>query len=221
MNKKLIIIPDKELIKIPVKDNGEKMVCIKDFIPKVIINSPKYISDEGKKFVGQAATARIGLVKRLVIVQGLLPAGYKLFIRSAYRSLIVQEKTYQKTYNKMKKNNPNWSLDKLKDEVSKFVAPLDIVPPHSTGGAVDISIIGPDVRHLEMGTKMGQDTDLEKTRTDSNKISKVAIKNRKLLVCVMTKAGFVNYPTEWWHWSYGDRYWAAKLRKRYSIYKGI
>ncbi|MEK8108013.1 hypothetical protein NKG94_28990 [Micromonospora sp. M12] len=18
----------------------------------------------------------------------------------------------------------------------------------------------------------------------------------------------VNYPTEWWHWSYGDRYWA-------------
>jgi hypothetical protein len=20
--------------------------------------------------------------------------------------------------------------------------------------------------------------------------------------------GFVNYPTEWWHWSYGDRYWA-------------
>ena len=21
-------------------------------------------------------------------------------------------------------------------------------------------------------------------------------------------AGFVNYPTEWWHWSFGDRYWA-------------
>ena len=20
--------------------------------------------------------------------------------------------------------------------------------------------------------------------------------------------GLVNYPTEWWHWSYGDRYWA-------------
>ena len=18
----------------------------------------------------------------------------------------------------------------------------------------------------------------------------------------------MNYPTEWWHWSYGDRYWA-------------
>ncbi len=25
---------------------------------------------------------------------------------------------------------------------------------------------------------------------------------------VLRHAGFVNYPTEWWHWSYGDRYWA-------------
>ena len=24
----------------------------------------------------------------------------------------------------------------------------------------------------------------------------------------MTATGFVNYPSEWWHWSYGDRYWA-------------
>ena len=25
---------------------------------------------------------------------------------------------------------------------------------------------------------------------------------------VLSAAGLVNYPTEWWHWSYGDRYWA-------------
>jgi D-alanyl-D-alanine dipeptidase len=24
----------------------------------------------------------------------------------------------------------------------------------------------------------------------------------------LSGAGLVNYPTEWWHWSYGDRYWA-------------
>ena len=24
----------------------------------------------------------------------------------------------------------------------------------------------------------------------------------------LTAAGLVNYPTEWWHWSFGDRYWA-------------
>jgi D-alanyl-D-alanine dipeptidase len=27
---------------------------------------------------------------------------------------------------------------------------------------------------------------------------------------VLTAVGMVNYPTEWWHWSYGDRYWALR-----------
>ncbi|MDT7587682.1 MAG: zinc D-Ala-D-Ala dipeptidase, partial [Pseudonocardiales bacterium] len=30
--------------------------------------------------------------------------------------------------------------------------------------------------------------------------------------------GFVNYPTEWWHWSYGDRYWAIKTTAAAAIY---
>ncbi|MEU3710149.1 M15 family metallopeptidase [Streptomyces catenulae] len=30
--------------------------------------------------------------------------------------------------------------------------------------------------------------------------------HRRLLACALRGAGFVNYPTEWWHWSYGDRY---------------
>jgi D-alanyl-D-alanine dipeptidase len=32
--------------------------------------------------------------------------------------------------------------------------------------------------------------------------------NRELLARALRGAGLVNYPTEWWHWSYGDRYWA-------------
>jgi len=34
----------------------------------------------------------------------------------------------------------------------------------------------------------------------------------------MTVAGFVNYPTEWWHWSYGDRYWAYATHRSAAIY---
>jgi len=35
---------------------------------------------------------------------------------------------------------------------------------------------------------------------------------------VLEKVGFVNYPKEFWHWSYGDIYW-AKIKKKaiYSI----
>jgi len=221
MSKFIKIIPDSELVKVPIRDNGEQMVRIKDYVPGIVFRAPKYIKESGKKFVEQASMARIGVAERLKIAQGLLPQGHKLFLRSAYRSLAAQQKTYQATFDKIRRNNPGWSLDKLKEEASKFVAPLDIVPPHSTGGAVDISIIGPDGRQLEMGTKMGQATDIAKTRTDSDEISATARKNRKLLIEIMSSAGFVNYPTEWWHWSYGDRYWAAELKKKYSIYDGL
>ena len=30
----------------------------------------------------------------------------------------------------------------------------------------------------------------------------------------LSTAGFVNYPTEYWHWSYGDRYWAFAKRQK-------
>ncbi|GAA0923575.1 hypothetical protein GCM10009558_035600 [Virgisporangium aurantiacum] len=30
----------------------------------------------------------------------------------------------------------------------------------------------------------------------------------RLMVTALTAAGLVNSPTRWWHWSYGDRFWA-------------
>ncbi len=44
--------------------------------------------------------------------------------------------------------------------------------------------------------------------TTSTHISAEAKKNRQIMSKVLADAGFVNYPTEYWHWSYGDRYWA-------------
>jgi len=34
----------------------------------------------------------------------------------------------------------------------------------------------------------------------------------------MAAAGFVNYPSEWWHWSYGDRYWAFTTGPSHARY---
>ena len=35
---------------------------------------------------------------------------------------------------------------------------------------------------------------------------------------VLGGAGLVNYPTEWWHWSYGDRYWALATGAPGALY---
>ena len=213
------LIPEKEIIKIPIKDNGERLVCVKEFCPQIIINLALYIKKENKKSCKKATFVRESVAKRLVVAQSNLPKGYRLMLCCGHRTLSIQKKMYDKRYDKLKKENPQLSKEKLKDETSKFIAPVDIVPPHSTGGAIDISIIGPNQKELNMGTKIGTFT--EETYTNSSKISKIAKKNRKLLISVMTKAGFVNYPTEWWHWSYGDRDWAAVLKKKYSIYGSI
>jgi hypothetical protein len=34
----------------------------------------------------------------------------------------------------------------------------------------------------------------------------------------LAAAGLVNYPTEWWHWSFGDRYWAMATGSEAALY---
>jgi zinc D-Ala-D-Ala dipeptidase len=34
----------------------------------------------------------------------------------------------------------------------------------------------------------------------------------------MDAGGFINYPQEWWHWSYGDRYWAFQTSAEATLY---
>lgn len=38
---------------------------------------------------------------------------------------------------------------------------------------------------------------------------------------VLEAVGFVNYPTEYWHWSYGDRYWAYHKQKSNALYTSV
>ncbi len=33
--------------------------------------------------------------------------------------------------------------------------------------------------------------------------------------------GFVNCPMEYWHWSYGDRYFAYQTYQKYAIYNMV
>ena len=213
------LIPDSELVKIPVKDNGERLIRVKERCPKIAIRLAAYVRKDGKNFCDDACLVREGVAERLTVAQSHLPEGYRLMLRCGYRPLALQKTRYEWMLNKLRKKHPEWNQERLRDETSRCVAPPDIIPPHSTGGAVDLSIIGGRGRQLDMGERLGYFT--EKTYTHSEKISPEAGKNRELLISVMSKAGFINYPTEWWHWSYGDRYWAAVLKKRYSIYDGI
>ncbi len=39
-----------------------------------------------------------------------------------------------------------------------------------------------------------------------------------MLIAALTGAGLTHYPSEWWHWSFGDRYWAVMRDQSHAIY---
>ena len=106
----------------------------------------------------------------------------------------------------------------LVDEVEKYwAAPTageNSPSPHSTGGAVDLTLIFSDTRQpLYMGgifDDLTEDawTDGFERRAPASMSDEEARANRRLLYWSMTEAGFANNPTEWWHYSWGDQLWA-------------
>ncbi|MGW7018679.1 M15 family metallopeptidase [Streptomyces decoyicus] len=44
--------------------------------------------------------------------------------------------------------------------------------------------------------------------TEADGLPERAQRNRAVMGEALSAVDMVNYPTEWWHWSYGDRYWA-------------
>ena len=95
---------------------------------------------------------------------------------------------------------------------------------HSTGGAVDLTIVGPDGEVLEMGTGFDEFNSATWTyafEPDSGTglVNETARDNRRLLYNVMTEVGFTNLPSEWWHFDYGDGMW-AQIKNENAIYAG-
>ncbi|MDL2295381.1 D-alanyl-D-alanine carboxypeptidase family protein [Lachnospiraceae bacterium OttesenSCG-928-E19] len=146
-----------------------------------------------------------------------LPDGYKLCFNYGFRPLALQWCLWLSSVDNKRKNNPNLSDEQIKSLARKTCAcPEDGFGPHQTGGAVDLTIVGPDEQQLDMGTPFSDHSIYSTTKY--NDISDVAKSNRRMLLDAMESSGFVNYPREWWHYSYGDRAWVAYRRKKCAIF---
>ena len=115
--------------------------------------------------------------------------------------------------------HPGISADDLHRLSSRFVAPLEVAP-HVAGAAVDLTLIDACGQELDLGTPIDATPEQSGGRCyfAADDISRDARANRNLLARVLTDAGLVNYPTEWWHWSYGDRYWALSTGADHAVY---
>jgi D-alanyl-D-alanine dipeptidase len=213
MSDEIVLIADPRVLAMTIADNSERLVDLRKAAPLVV--------DQRKGGESSAYFyCRQGILERLMEAQRLLPKGFRLMIVEAYRSPDLQRKYFNEYLSELTVAHPSWTADQLTTEATKFVAPPDWVPPHCTGGAVDLTIVDKSGTELDMGTVLNASPEESDGRcfTNATSLSPVAVENRATLIAVMTAAGFVNYPTEWWHWSYGDRYWAFADDAAYAIY---
>ncbi len=74
--------------------------------------------------------------------------------------------------------------------------------PHSRGAAVDLTLLDPTGRALDMGTEF--DAFTPRSHHGAEGISADAARNRHLLLGLMTAAGWDFYRNEWWHYQMFD-----------------
>jgi zinc D-Ala-D-Ala dipeptidase len=85
-------------------------------------------------------------------------------------------------------------------------------PPHSTGAAVDLTLVMPNGEEAWLGSPIDENSDRSMPDYFIDKDS-AAHHNRLLLRAAMQQAGFAAHLQEWWHFSLGDQYWAWRQRE--------
>jgi len=212
----IVLIADPRVLQIPIVDNGEPLVDV-SALRLIRLSERRAGLYPGFRLVRQS------VADKLVAAAAALPNGVSLFFEEGHRPVWLQRQYYDRYRGRLSLAHPEWDAARLAMETSKYVAPPDIVPPHSTGAAVDLTLCTTEGRELDMGTTSdGSPADSDTlSYTFSPQITDSARQNRALLIEIMSDQGFVNYPTEWWHWSYGDRYWAYQMHQTNAIYGTI
>lgn len=221
---KVLLLADPKVLAVPIIENNEAVIDLKDQTELAVGPSPEIPNNT------DYTKMRKSVYDKLITAQNMLPKGMKLCLYEGYRSLELQQMLFSGYYEKMTKAHPTYNHEQVFTETLKLVSPVvnldgsKNIPPHSTGAAVDVYLIDNQGKILDMGILAKdwmQDLDGSLSKTDSKIISKEAQKNRKIMSDVLTKVGFVNFPTEYWHWSYGDKYWAYNKGKKNAIYGTI
>lgn len=196
-----ILLSDPRVRAVPVAENGEPLVRL-----------PHELSPAG-------ALVRAGLAGRLVAADRRLPAGVRLRVVEGYRPVEEQRAIIARYDGELRALHPQLDASELERLSSRFVAPVEVAP-HVAGAAVDLTLVDVLGDELDLGTAIDATPEQSDGRCwfAAAGIGADARAHRALLADVLEEQGLVNYPTEWWHWSYGDRYWALTSGASHALY---
>ncbi|HVV30663.1 MAG TPA: M15 family metallopeptidase [Mycobacteriales bacterium] len=206
----MLLLSDPRVAAVAVAECGERLVDLR---------STFRCSDREADGAGLFTRVREGVARRLARASASLPTGVELLVVECWRSPARQAGQFAAYQRQVRSARPDLGPAGLRAAVSAYIAPVEVAP-HPTGAAVDLTLCDATGRELDLGTAVNA-TPLESSNachTSAFDIPQRARVNRDLLVEALGGAGLVNYPTEWWHWSFGDRYWAAVTDADAAIY---
>ncbi|MFF2537864.1 M15 family metallopeptidase [Streptomyces cyaneofuscatus] len=209
----IVLMSDPKVAAVPVQECGEPLVDVRR--GGLLLVDERQRSDSAGAF----AYLREGVLDRLLAAQGRLPSGLRLLFVEGYRPPSLQRRYFEEYAAQLRAEHPDWADEQLRSAASRYVSPPEIAP-HSAGAAVDLTLADEEGRELDMGTRMNASPEESAGAcyTHADNISPEARSHRDILGTAIAAAGLVNYPTEWWHWSYGDRYWALKEGAAAALY---
>ncbi len=209
---------------VPIQECGEPLVpipleqfAVVDPHPYAVLGAP--YGERSPYYVRQ------GVLQALFQAQDSLQIhhpGWQIQIFDAYRPIAVQrfmvEHTYEQLLQVWQRESPgrtreNAPQDDLLTQVYQFwAAPSHDVatpPPHSTGAAVDITLVDAQQQVIDMGSAIDE---ISQRSYPSYFVDKpdgeIFHHHRTRLSNAMQTAGFRQHPNEWWHFSLGDQLWA-------------
>lgn len=223
---------------VPIVECNEPLVEISPIFPR---QHPHAYQGLGATY-GEISPyhVRQGVLDRLILAQECLQRSHpdwQILIFDAYRPIAVQQFMVDYTFAEAVKAQgltanelTSTQQQKIQQDVYQIWAipshDPHTPPPHSTGSAVDITLVDATGQEVFMGSPIdelsarSQPDYFREIAADPNRLpseresAQLADQHRQLLNTVMLQAGFLRHPGEWWHFCYGDQMWAWLTHQR-------
>ena len=204
--------------KIPILECGEPLLEVPLIFPRtcphpyVALGAP--YGDRSPFYLRQGVIERLGHAQTKL---EQLHTGWRIKIFDAYRPIPVQQFMVQYAF-EQEAQAQGVDLQTLSETEQEalmagvyqfWAAPSPdpaTPPPHSTGGALDVTLVDELDQEIDMGSPIDEISD----RSYPDYFAVVDPKvhhHRQSLKQVMVDAGFKQHLNEWWHFSYGDQMW--------------
>ena len=224
------IYTDDRITSIPIVDSGECLVDI-NFqnqkrvrmlpTPTIPFSSPDHNAGfECSSFVRESLYKLLESLS--VYLSEALHKDIIVFVYEGLRDLKTQSLLFDGFKNEIKANMPLISDSEATELTCKIISHPSTYPAHSTGGCVDIRLYnGTDDVYLDMGQFGNLWGENKQSHFYCAGLTQEQKDNRSALLLASGIVGLINYPYEWWRFSYGDKYYAYYTKNKYAIYNSI